>query len=95
MHDYVDYPPQAYLEIILQNCPDAAMIYVYLWQMSDELNQVVIEKKDIRNTFLISPTVFRRHLCSIVCEGLSEVDDCPNLYIVRLLEYDSNMDEIK
>jgi|GEM_PF-5789916 hypothetical protein len=71
----LDIPPYPYLSQVLKHCPLAASTYVELWRHKNNKHQVVIDKDNIRNTFLVAPTKFRNDCFSLVNEGLINVDE--------------------
>lgn len=94
MHDeYLDYPPRPYLEIVLQQCPEAAIIYIELWFCALNMpDYLLVVKKEIQKKFFISPTKFKGLLFQLVSTGLASVDETPNTYIIEFTPYDSEND---
>lgn len=70
MKDYKDFPPIKYFIRVLKSCPQSAFLYTQLWQKKDRHNYLVMDKKDSRKDFLLSPTIFRNLLSHLVILNL-------------------------
>lgn len=95
MKDYSDFPPCPYFLTVLKHSPEAAYIFVRLWQMNTDVDVdfITCHKKNIRNVFLTTPTIFRNKLMSLVDLGLISVTENPSTYIVELVTYDADFFE--
>ena len=88
MNEYSNFPPFAYLKIILNSCPESALLYIDLWKRKDYADQFVVQRKDIRNAFLISPTLFRNLILPIVGQGLINFEESPKFFVINLTSFD-------
>lgn len=68
-------PPYQYLLQVLNNHPLAAATYVEVWRQKNKENKISIDKREIRNKFLVAPTKFRNDLYQLVREGLLNVHE--------------------
>ena len=84
----LQYPPYIYLLQIAERCVNPVYTYIMLWQNANESNKVHIYKKDIRETFRISRTVFSNHCFTLMKEGLLTVDETPKSLHIELLPFD-------
>jgi len=75
----LDIPPYAYLSQVLKHCPLSASTYLELWRHKDKKHKVVIDKEQIRNTFLVAPTKFRNDCFTLVNEGLINVNESKSI----------------
>lgn len=66
MKDYNEFPPIVYFLRTLKNCPRSAFLYCQLWKKKAKYNRVLIQKKDVRKEFLVSPTMFRNLLSPLM-----------------------------
>jgi hypothetical protein len=66
MIDYSNLPPVRYFERVLKTCPKAALLYLQLWINKNKYMNVRVKEIDIRRQYLMSPTVFRNLLSSLV-----------------------------
>jgi hypothetical protein len=66
MKDYSEFPPIKYFIRVLKNGPKAALLYVLLWRNKNRRNHIMIRKNAIRKEYLISPTMFRNLVASLM-----------------------------
>ncbi len=90
MKDYDDFPPCPYFLTVLKHYPESAYVYITLWNMADDKNCAACSKSKIRNQFLISKTLFRNKLLSLVDLGLISVTESNNFFDVELIPYDED-----
>jgi hypothetical protein len=64
--DYNIFPPLKYFLRVLKSCPKSALIYMQLWEKKNKHSKLIIQKKDIRKEYLISPTMFRNLLSPLM-----------------------------
>jgi hypothetical protein len=89
MHSYEDFPPYPYFYSVLKSHPKAAWLYIQLWQARDEESKVRCSLGDVRDLFLISPTIFRNQLMDLVALGILSVINRKNNHIeVELVDFD-------
>ena len=62
MKGYKEFPPFAYFLRVLKCCPKSAFLYVQMWGKKNKSPGVVVNKKDIRRDYFITPTIFRNLL---------------------------------
>jgi len=67
MKDFSNYPPQEFFEECLEHYPEVAYFYKVLWYEYDHAKnkKLKYDKKKIRDTYLISPTLFRNNLMKL------------------------------
>lgn len=63
---YSDFPPVKYFTRVLKSYPKSAFLYLQLWKKKGTRMNVVTAKKDVRKDYLISPTMFRNLLASLM-----------------------------
>lgn len=90
MNDYATFPPLNFLKRILQSFPQCALIFISLWTLKTKLKRISIKKKDIKNTFLISPTLFRNHLLSFGRLDLLTFQETPEYFQIDFSDNDEN-----
>ena len=64
------YPPYAYLEQVLLNCPKASLLYWKLWRHKDSENKIHIFKHDLYEIFGFSVKKFNHDLMLLTNQGL-------------------------
>jgi hypothetical protein len=65
MKDYSDFPPFKYFLRVLKSCPDSALLYAQIWQKRGAKMCLVLNKREVRKNYLISPTMFRNLLAPL------------------------------
>lgn len=83
-----DLPPYPYLAQILSHCPKAASTYISIWRARDENNAITVNKSEIRNSFLITPTRFKNDMLVLVKEGLISVEESPKMLQIDVVGWD-------
>lgn len=92
---YDDFPPVDYFKNVLQNCPQAALLYTSLWKVKSKLHRVSVKKKEIIKRFFISPTLFKNHISSLgrldllMYEEIND-DEAGDLFHVQLVPSNEN-----
>lgn len=86
MKEYKNFPPYYNFIQVLDVAPSSLKAYIKLWQMRDDKNKVVINKKEVRNHFLISPTLLRNKMLELVGQGIISVGESPSNFVVNLNE---------
>lgn len=66
MQNYEEFPPTKNFIRVLKGCPKSALLYAQLWKNKDERLRVDTKKADVRKDYLISPTMFRNLLASLM-----------------------------
>jgi hypothetical protein len=85
-----DYPPYPYLEIVLKTCPKAARLYLKLWRDRDENHALIIDRKEIKKQFLLTPGALLDKLMLLAEEGLVCVYEHPTLLRIELTEWNDD-----
>lgn len=83
-------PPHLYMAQVLEHCPRAGSTYLKIWREKNKDNRLVIEKKDFRKEQLVSLTVFKNDLISLVREGLISFEETPDLIYIELVDWDAS-----
>ena len=93
--EYKKFPPYPFLIDVLKNALLSLRVYIELWDMQDDFGRIAIDKKEIKKTFLISPTLFYNKVLSLVDLSLLSVDESPNMIVVDLVQWhdDNELDD--
>ncbi len=84
MKDYSEFPPIKYLMRVLKGCPKSALLYIEIWKNKDEYMTLVTEKREIRKTYLISPTLFRNLLSPLMFLNLIHFIECDEKFKIDI-----------
>lgn len=87
MH-YSDFPPCPYFLQVLRHNPEAALLYFRIWGSRNDEYKLAIKKKDIFNSFLISPTLFRNRIVKLMEEGFLSFETTPEFYYIEFVAFD-------
>jgi retron-type reverse transcriptase len=93
MRNYSDFPPCPYFLSVLKHAPESAYLYYLLWHHSDDDCKLSYLKTQIKNSFLISTTLFKNRLFSLVDLGLISVNESPNYIDIELVNWDEDFFE--
>ncbi len=88
MMEYSSFPPCPYFTQILRHFPQAAMLYCKLWGSKNKQYKLAVDKQDIFNIYLISPTLFRNRIVKLMEEGLLSFELTPEFYYIELVAFD-------
>lgn len=66
MTDYSEFPPIKYFIRALKGCPKSALLYAQIWKRKGKTTGLIMEKKNVRKDYLISPTMFRNLLAPLM-----------------------------
>lgn len=87
MNDYAGFPPLDSFKRVLRNSPNSADLFVSLWKLKKKANQrISIERKDIKKSFLTSPTLFRNHLLAIGRLELITFEETTDFFLIDFYE---------
>jgi hypothetical protein len=70
------------------------MLYYRIWGHKNDKYKFSIKKKDIFNTFLTTPTLFRNKLVKLMEEGLLSFETTPHFYYIELTAFDDWEEDI-
>jgi hypothetical protein len=88
---YDNWPPHQFIYIIAQKVPKAILLYIKLWQLKNNNNTVIIQKKYLDTIFLIDKYTFRKYLIELCSTGLVSFEDQDEddikLYNVELTDW--------
>lgn len=84
MLDYKKFPPIDKFEKVLLQMPQAAYLYAKMYCESDENRCLTVEKKNTRNLFRTSPTVFKNLCIELTENKCLEFDENDRYFIVEL-----------
>ena len=90
MKDYSDFPPFRYFTRVLKSCPKSALLYAQIWDKKGLNMSFVIEKKEVQKDYLISPTVFRNLLVSLMFLNLVHFKEDDGEFHIDVLGSPSN-----
>jgi hypothetical protein len=85
MKDYSEFPPLKYFTRVLKNCPKAALLYIEIWRKKSKQMITVIQKKDIRKEYLMSPTMFRNLLAPLMFINLISFNENDEKYRIDIM----------
>lgn len=80
-------PPYEYLIQVLQNNPKSALTYIHLWNAKDKECRIILQKKDVRPQFLITPDKFLKDIEAIACLCLLNFFTSPKFFEIELVDY--------
>ena len=83
---YSHFPPINLFKKVLQGCPQTALIYVSLWELNRKKQRITIKRDDVKNRFLISPTLFRNHLLSLSRLEILSFEETPDYFLVDFID---------
>jgi hypothetical protein len=78
------YPPEPYFDLILKNCPKAALLYKKLWKERNSDFTVVLDKERV-HTENVSTKRFRHNLKLLLEEGMVNFYEDDYYYNIELL----------
>jgi hypothetical protein len=90
MRDYSDFPPFKYFTRVLKNCPKSAFLYAQIWDNKGNNMSFVTDKRSIQRDYLISPTVFRNLLVSLMFLNLVHFKEEDGEFRIDVLGSPSN-----
>ena len=85
MSDYYDFPPMPDFRRVLQIAPASALIYISLWKMRRNNNDISIKKSDVKKKFLISKTIFRNHLLALSRLEILSFEETTDFFLVYFI----------
>jgi hypothetical protein len=86
---FPELPPVMFLTLVTDHCPEAASLYIKLWNKKDSENQSVILHEDIRMEFLESTTRFRNFLFRLLKESLVNFEERDDSFCIELVGWDT------
>lgn len=92
-NEYDQFPPYPYFIDVLKHAPLALQSYIDLWNLRDKEGRVILNKKEIRNILLITPTKLKGHLYELIDLSLASVDESPLMLVIDLIQWDAEDDE--
>ena len=85
MSDYNEFPPLKYFTRALKGCPKSALLYLQIWKNKEIPHwNLMINKKDIRKDYLISPTMFRNLLAPLMLLNLITFIECDGQFQIDI-----------
>lgn len=89
MNDYAEFPPLDCFKRVLRSSPQSADLFASLWKIKSKSNRISIKRKDIKRSFLISPTLFRNHLLAIGRLELITFEETTDFFLIDFYENDN------
>jgi len=80
---YADFPPINLFKRVLYSSPHSALIYAEMWQLKPTSNVISIKRKEVKNRFLISPTLFRNHLLALGRLDLISFEEPGEFFMIK------------
>lgn len=90
MSGYEYFPPITKFKLVLRACPRAAELYVSLWRIVPLTRQFSVSKKEVKKTFLISPTLFRNHLLCLGRLDILSFEETTDFFVIDFMEVNPN-----
>lgn len=85
MKDYSEFPPLKYFTRVLKSCPKCALLYIQLWKKKSKRMNLIVERRDIRKEYLISPTMFRNLLAPLMFLNLIHFMESDDKFQIDIL----------
>ena len=85
MQEYIHFPPYKYFIRVLKSCPKSALLYSLLWKKRGKKMSLVVDKKEIRREFLMSPTLFRNLLSPLMFLNIITFMESDIQYLVNVM----------
>lgn len=85
MKDYQNFPPYELFISVLKHYPESALLYRAIWAKKEESDKLRLPKEELLSKFLISKTVFRNKILSLVDLGLVEVQETAKFFDVTFV----------
>lgn len=87
MNDYSEFPPINLFKKILRNGPQAALQFVDLWKIRPKSRRkIVIDRRDIKTHFMISPTIFKNNLLTLGREEIICFEETKDHFLINFIE---------
>ncbi len=80
--DYRFFPPYDNFKKVLQNCPKSALLYAALWKTKENKLLLKVRRQDINRRFLISPTLFRNQLATLMKIDILSFEETRDLFLI-------------
>lgn len=91
--NYQEFPPVEFFLTVLRHQGDCAYFYLKIWSGHDKNFELMVDKKTVYSTYLVSPTVFKRKLHYLMDEGLLSVTETQYFYEIEFLHDDYEEEE--
>lgn len=83
MDEYSNSPPLSSFIRTLRESPTTADLFIALWQIKGESNQISLKCKDIKKNFLISTTLFRNQLIAMERAELLTFKETKDFFLIH------------
>ena len=84
MLKYEKFPPISKFEYVLKHLPETALLYARFYHDADSDNALVVDKKETRNLYQCSITVFRNQCFSLRDGGFIELSENAKYFYIDL-----------
>lgn len=85
MDDYSHFPPLNLFKRVLKAFPECALLYACLWALKPKCNHISVRRKEVKNHFLISPTIFRNYLIELNRLDLLSFDETSEFFVISFI----------
>lgn len=86
MNDYADFPPVKLFKRSLLISPKTSLLYLDIYKLRTPGGNFVIQRKDVKKQFLISPTLFRNHLLALSRIDILSFEENPSSYVIKFFQ---------